>query len=232
MKDFITNVLQQLEQVCVDFKSKWIGLMVFMSFTIGFVLVLSYFLPRAKPPTEGIPHNFWVPTKEDIQYQDSMWKIINKTQDEVDTIKQSMEHIIYKLDRLYYEDGTYDSVRVPVNDDIRDMDCGDTISVKATMYHPVEAQCDSDPLITADGSKIDPYNVSDWNWIAVSRDLLVSGGGCLNYGDSVYVIAGHKTGWYVVHDTMHKRKRNQIDFLESIGTSVYRYTEAELIVNV
>ena len=122
-----------------------------------------------------------------------------------------------------------DSTRY-IEDDV-DMNCGDTLIIRATMYHPVEAQCDSDPLITADGSVIDPYNVSDWNWIAVSRDLLVSGGGKLNYGDSVYVIAGHKTGWYIVHDTMHKRKTNQIDFLESIGTSVYRYKEAELIIN-
>ena len=44
------------------------------------------------------------------------------------------------------------------------------IPVKATMYHPVEAQCDDTPLITADGSKICPINVSDWNWIAVSQD--------------------------------------------------------------
>tara|TARA_R110002167_G_scaffold35386_9_gene113101 strand:+ start:3014 stop:3547 length:534 start_codon:yes stop_codon:yes gene_type:complete len=117
-----------------------------------------------------------------------------------------------------------------IEDDI-DMNCGDTFDVRATMYHPVEAQCDASPLITADGSIIDPNHVSDWNWIAVSRDLLVSGGGQLNYGDSVYVIAGHKTGWYIVHDTMHKRKRNQIDFLESIGTHVYRYKEAELIIN-
>ena len=29
--------------------------------------------------------------------------------------------------------------------------------VKATMYHPVEEQCDDTPLITAAGSKIDPY---------------------------------------------------------------------------
>ena len=181
---------------------------------------------------KGPPNNYWVPTADDIKYQDSMYQIIQQTQSEVDTIKETMEDIIYKLDRLTYPDGTWDSVRVPVDDDTYDMNCGDTLDVRATMYHPVEAQCDSDPLVTADGSIIDPYCVSDWNWIAVSRDLLVSGGGCFNYGDSVYVIAGHKTGWYTIHDTMHKRKRKQIDFLESIGTEVYRYTETKLIVNV
>ena len=38
-------------------------------------------------------------------------------------------------------------------------------TVKATMYHPVEYQCDENPLITADGSIIDPWDVSNWNWI-------------------------------------------------------------------
>ena len=180
---------------------------------------------------EGPPHNYWVPTPEDIKYQDSMYQIIQQTREDVDTIKESMEDIIYKLDRLTYPDGTWDSVRVPVDDDNIDMNCGDTLHVRATMYHPIEAQCDSDPLVTADGSIIDPYCVSEWNWIAVSRDLLVSGGGCFNYGDSVYVIAGHKTGWYTIHDTMNRRKRRQIDFLESIGTEVYRYTETKLIIN-
>ena len=96
--------------------------------------------------------------------------------------------------------------------------------IKATMYHPVEEQCDSDPLITADGSKIDPYNVSNWNWIAVSQHMLTRNGGPLNYGDTVYIFGTeHKDGMYVIKDCMNKRKTNQIDFLESLGTPQYRY---------
>ena len=96
--------------------------------------------------------------------------------------------------------------------------------VKATMYHPVEAQCDDTPLITADGSKIDPYNVSEWNWIAVSQHMLTRNGGPLNYGDTVYVFGTkHKDGMYIVKDCMHRRKTNQIDFLESLNTPQYRY---------
>ena len=98
--------------------------------------------------------------------------------------------------------------------------------VKATMYHPVEEQCDDTPLITADGSKIDPYNVSNWNWIAVSQHMLTRNGGPLNYGDTVYIFGTkHKDGMYVVKDCMHKRKTNQIDFLESLGTPQYRYDD-------
>ena len=96
--------------------------------------------------------------------------------------------------------------------------------VKATMYHPVEEQCDDTPLITADGSKIDPYKVSKWNWIAVSQHMLTRNGGPLNYGDTVYVFGTeHKDGVYIVKDCMNKRKTNQIDFLESLGTPQYRY---------
>ena len=101
--------------------------------------------------------------------------------------------------------------------------------VRATMYHPVEEQCDDTPLITADGSKIDPYKVSDWNWIAVSQHMLTRNGGPLNYGDTVYVFGTkHKDGMYIVKDCMNKRKTNQIDFLESLGTPQYRYDNVVL----
>tara|TARA_R100000995_G_C3440970_1_gene103324 strand:+ start:278 stop:829 length:552 start_codon:yes stop_codon:yes gene_type:complete len=96
--------------------------------------------------------------------------------------------------------------------------------IKATMYHPVEEQCDDTPLITADGSKIDPHKVSNWNWIAVSQHMLTRNGGPLNYGDTVYIFGTkHKDGVYVIKDCMNKRKTNQIDFLESLGTPQYRY---------
>ena len=96
--------------------------------------------------------------------------------------------------------------------------------IKATMYHPVEEQCDDTPLITADGSKIDPHKVSNWNWIAVSQHMLTRNGGPLNYGDTVYIFGTkHKDGMYIVKDCMHKRKTNQIDFLESLNTPQYRY---------
>ena len=53
----------------------------------------------------------WVPTIEDIEYQDSMYSIIRSTQQDVDTIKKDIDKILYKLDRLEYSDGTYDSIR-------------------------------------------------------------------------------------------------------------------------
>jgi len=50
----------------------------------------------------------WIPTKEDIAYQDSMYTIIQNTQDDVTDIK---EDIVLILERLDYEDGTWDSIR-------------------------------------------------------------------------------------------------------------------------
>ena len=53
----------------------------------------------------------WKPTEEDIAYQDSMYAIIERTQQDLDTIKAGIDNIIYKLERLDYADGTFDSIR-------------------------------------------------------------------------------------------------------------------------
>ena len=82
----------------------------------------------------------------------------------------------------------------------------DTIMVKATMYHAVKGQCDDSPDVTADQTKIPNVDsCSHLNWIAVSQDLLWFNDGPIHYGDTVYIIAGHKTGFYIVKDAMNKR---------------------------
>ena len=45
------------------FIEKYSGIILFMGYTIGFVLLLSYFGPEPKEPTQGIPHNYWVPKR-------------------------------------------------------------------------------------------------------------------------------------------------------------------------
>ena len=50
----------------------------------------------------------WIPTEEDILYQDSMYTIIRNTQNDVTNIKKDIVHI---LERLDYADGTHDSIR-------------------------------------------------------------------------------------------------------------------------
>ena len=139
------------------------------------------------------------------------------------------QHQLQLLDTLQLE---LDSLNFEIKNLLRQMDSMPDVifnQVKATMYHPVEEQCDDTPLITADGSKIDPYKVSNWNWIAVSQHMLTRNGGLLNYGDTVYIFGTeHKDGVYVIKDCMNKRKTNQIDFLESLGTPQYRYDNVVL----
>ena len=130
----------------------------------------------------------------------------------LDTLQLELDSLRFEIKGLLER---IDSIPVP-------------IEVRATMYHPVEAQCDDTPLITADGSKICPINVSDWNWIAVSQDLLKKNGGIFDYGDQVYVRGTHKDGIYTIRDCMNKRKTYQIDILESIGTSQYKYDQIEI----
>ena len=50
----------------------------------------------------------WIPTAEDIAYQDSMYTIIQNTQDDITEIK---EDIVYIIERLDYPDGSHDSIR-------------------------------------------------------------------------------------------------------------------------
>ena len=150
---------------------------------------------------KALNHRVIKETQDKLHYE----KIFIDTEIFIDSLKNEIEDLKNKID-----------------------DLAPAITVKATMYHPVEAQCDDTPLITADGSRICPINVSNWNWIAVSQDLLVRNGGFLNYGDKVYIKGTHRDGIYTVRDCMNKRKTFQIDILESIGTSQYKYDEIEL----
>ena len=57
---------------------------------------------------DGNEKEMWIPTKEDIEYQDSMFSIIQNTQNDVTDIKKDIVHIIERID---YIDGTHDSVK-------------------------------------------------------------------------------------------------------------------------
>ncbi|QNF32661.1 hypothetical protein HUW51_07935 [Adhaeribacter swui] len=87
--------------------------------------------------------------------------------------------------------------------------------VSASVYFPEEAQTDSTPFITADGSRINETHPKKHKWIAVSRNLLTRWGGHIDYGDKVHVsgISERLDGVYIVRDTMKKRLRNRIDIL-------------------
>lgn len=87
----------------------------------------------------------------------------------------------------------------------------DEVVVDATIYHAVEGQTDSTPLITASGKHIDPSNPAGHRWIAVSRDLEALG---FVFGKRVMVMgAEHMDGIYTVEDRMNRRWTKRIDFL-------------------
>lgn len=108
------------------------------------------------------------------------------------------------------------------------------ITVNATMYHAVKKQGEGNPLITASGLKINPKTVSKKNYIAISWDLHKRYGGMFEFYDTVYIEnAGHKSNErYVIVDLMNQRWKKKIDFLESINTPVYKYTNVKLIAEL
>ena len=63
---------------------------------------------KETPPVNNEETVMWIPTEEDIAYQDSMYTIIKNTQSDITDIK---EDIVFILERLDYGDGTYDSIR-------------------------------------------------------------------------------------------------------------------------
>jgi 3D (Asp-Asp-Asp) domain-containing protein len=89
---------------------------------------------------------------------------------------------------------------------------------RATTYNAVPSQCDSHPLTTADGSRIDPDKLQDGKirWCALSRDFLARWGGLFDYGDTIQVgsfSSPQINGKWVVHDCMNARYSNSVDFL-------------------
>ena len=103
------------------------------------------------------------------------------------------------------------------------------IKVDVTMYRPTKYETDSTPNITADGTRIRIKKASQYNFVAVSRNLLVRWGGFLKYGDFILIEnVGHKEGVYQVRDTMNPRWINVVDILESPGTKPYKFLNAQI----
>lgn len=84
-----------------------------------------------------------------------------------------------------------------------------TTHVTITTYNAVRSQCDSSPLITADGTKIDHGKLKSGKQkiVAISRDLLHE----IPLG-SIIDIEGY--GIYEVRDTMNSRFKHRIDILQ------------------
>ena len=96
--------------------------------------------------------------------------------------------------------------------------------VDATYYHATPNECDSKPLITADGSEIDTSKLQKGfiRWVSLSRDLLQRWGGEYKYGDTIRVEHENPLlcGLWIIHDCMNKRFKQKIDFLVPVGTPI------------
>lgn len=82
--------------------------------------------------------------------------------------------------------------------------------VTLTYYQPVKEQCNSQPLITADGSKINLHHLKKGKikWCAISRDLLWLFP--KNKPKRIYI---ERFGVFQVRDIMNKRWNHRVDIL-------------------
>lgn len=96
-----------------------------------------------------------------------------------------------------------------------------------TIYHPVSAQCDGTPLITASNARIDLEKLrrSEIRWMALSRNLLKKWKGEFNYGDTVLLESGDPAidGLWVINDNMNKRFKDRGDLLFDVQARKYGY---------
>ena len=102
------------------------------------------------------------------------------------------------------------------------------VLVDATIYHAVEGQTDSTPLITASGKHIDPNNPAGHRWIAVSRDLEDLG---FVFGKRVLVEgADFMDGIYTIEDRMNRRWTKRIDFLVNESMRGGKWEDIKIIL--
>ena len=90
--------------VCLTSKS---SILIIVSLLLSTIVIASVW-PKKVIVIEEKQEEVWIPTAEDIAYQDSMYQIIKNTQSDITDIKQDIVHI---LERLDYEDGSWDSIR-------------------------------------------------------------------------------------------------------------------------
>ena len=85
-----------------------------------------------------------------------------------------------------------------------------TTHVTLTYQQPVQEQCNSVPLVTADGSKINLHHLKQGKikWCAISRDLLWLFP--KNRPKRIYIDG---FGIYQVRDIMNKRWNHRVDIL-------------------
>ena len=91
--------------VCI---SSPVSILIIVSLLFSSLVIASGVMTKVVVEESTQDEDMWIPTKEDIAYQDSMYSIIQNTQNDITDIKQD---IVFILERLDYNDGTWDSIR-------------------------------------------------------------------------------------------------------------------------
>lgn len=173
--------------------------------TILLYLIALVFITDRKPITKE-----WI-GEEEIKYEEFLDSIINSEKD------------FYEGKKSFIENKKDSKSKVVVSKNNK------VFKVTVTKYNPVKDQCDSDPLITADNSKIclNKLNSGKLKWIAISRDLRKH----FKYGEKVIIKCDHDpsiNGEYEVHDTMNPRYTKTIDLLSPIGDTKGKWKNVEI----
>ena len=85
-----------------------VSIMIMVTLLFSTIVLANVWTEEIVKTEDDTEDKIWIPTKEDILYQDSMYTIIRNTQNDVTNIKKDIVHI---LERLDYVDGTSDSIR-------------------------------------------------------------------------------------------------------------------------
>ena len=85
-----------------------VSIMIMVALLFSTIVLANVWTEEIVKTEDNTEEKIWIPTKEDIAYQDSMFNIIQNTQNDVTDIKEDIVHI---LERLDYVDGTHDSIR-------------------------------------------------------------------------------------------------------------------------
>ena len=85
-----------------------VSIMIMVALLFSTIVLANVWTEEIVKTENNTEDKMWIPTKEDILYQDSMYTIIRNTQNDVTNIKKDIVHI---LERLDYVDGTSDSIR-------------------------------------------------------------------------------------------------------------------------
>ena len=94
--------------ICLTSRKITLLIVVVLLSTLVLASVWTTPLEKIIEEVETQEEKMWIPTEEDIAYQDSMYQIIQSTQNDINDIKQD---IVFILERLDYEDGSWDSIR-------------------------------------------------------------------------------------------------------------------------